>query len=137
VQVEALAVLGHHCVPAELADDPPAQRERCPLLAVHHEHAGGSPLGGAEPVDQLAAVGVHREAAEVADLGAHGHVPTVDLHRVGAVHQTAAARARGLEADQCDRVRRVGQEPLEVVHHTAARRHAAAGDHDRRAAASG
>jgi hypothetical protein len=52
----------------------------------------------AQPGHQFVAVGVARQAGQVADLGAHRHVLAVDLDLGGAGHQARAAAAADLEA---------------------------------------
>jgi hypothetical protein len=52
----------------------------------------------AHPGHQFVAVGVARQAGQVADLGAHRHVLAVDLDLGGTGHQPRAAAAADLEA---------------------------------------
>ena len=92
----------------------------------------GRGRGRAEPRDELVAIGVDGERREGDDLGANGDVAAehLDLARPLGEHPTACLD--GLEADEDDRVARVGKPPGEVMQHAAAGRHARSGDHDRR-----
>ncbi len=123
---------GNDGVPPQLLVDPGAQGRRGVRLAVHDVDRVGSGVGRAQPVDQLHAVGVHRERGELHDLGVHGHVVAEQLDLPGALQEASAPRLLGLEPDEHDRRTTVGEVALQVVQHPTAGGHPGRRHHDGR-----
>ena len=92
---------------------------------MHETQATRSRPERAEPLENLAAVGVRRHGIDLRDAGVDGDASPVNPNVPRAVDQLSSASACGLIADKKNCVFLIWKRGGEVVQDAAARRHAA------------
>src|SRR3990172_6697554 len=132
VNRHAIPVAGHDDLPPELSPDPPGERFRRPRVAVHHEHALGSPGRRAQPAHEPVRVGVGGEAVNRLDVGPHRDVLPEDPHGLRPLVELWPAGADGLVADQQHRRAWIGEALPQVVEHAPSGDHPAGRDDEDR-----
>lgn len=125
--------LRHGDRPVEIALNALPQRIAGLGLAVHDECASGRLVKATEPRHEFRRVRMRGEVLDLLDRRPHDDVLAMHADIATARRQGSAARARRLETRQQDRTARIRSIRREVMHHTAAGCHTAAGQNDLRA----